>query len=686
MSNPIDPQIPAEVKRLRKALHHHNHRYYVLDDPQVSDAQYDRMMQTLMGLEAAHPELASPDSPTTRVGAPPLAKFESTAHAVPMLSLDNGFTDADIIDFDQRIRKLLGTTDPVRYTAEPKMDGVAVELVYENGRMTVAATRGDGINGELITDNIRTIRSVPLILTPGPGETIPSTLEVRGEVFMTREGFAALNDRQVQTGKPVFANPRNAAAGSLRQLDSTVTAGRPLDIFCYGVGRISGPTPESHWKLLCRLKSMGFKINPSIRPQIGLDQVLTYYRFLSETRHDLSYEIDGMVIKVDDLSLQSRLGTKTRSPRWAIAYKFKATQETTRLLNIEVQVGRTGALTPVAILEPVRVGGVTVSRATLHNEDEIAQKDIRIGDTVFVQRAGDVIPQVVKVVTDHRTGAEKPFQMPGACPVCGSETVREKSALNTKRQAVTRCINSDCPAQLKEHIKHFAAKGAFDIDGLGDKLVEQLVDTGIIASAADLFHLDRKRVKDMDRMGEKSTDNLLAAIENSQQIRFPRFIFALGIRHVGEGVADILAGTYTRLEDLLSATREELAAIEGIGEVIAESLAHFAQQNRNRRFVNRLIESGVQIQYAAAKTAREPAGLTFVLTGTLAGMTRSEAKQKIIALGGKVTGSVSARTDYLVAGEKAGAKLKKARALGVKTIDEKTFQELFERRSSDPIV
>lgn len=683
MSGTIDSTARDRSAWLRRELHRHNHRYYILDDPEISDAAYDRMMQELLALEAAHPQLRTADSPTVRVGAPPLLKFDTAPHAIAMLSLDNAFDDADMAAFDQRVRKGLADDTRVRYTAEPKLDGIAVEIVYENGRLTRAMTRGDGINGELITENIRTIRTVPLVLHPDPDGTIPAILEVRGEVFIDHDGFAHLNHKRQEKDEPVFANPRNAAAGSLRQLNSAITAARPLDIFIYGVGRTTGLSATSHWEILQRLRAFGFKINPLIKPRITLSEVRDYYRELEANRHELPYEIDGAVIKVDDLAHREELGEKSRSPRWAIAYKFKAVQETTRLIDIEIQVGRTGALTPVAILEPVSVGGVTVSRATLHNEDEIAQKDIRVGDTVFVERAGDVIPKVVKPVIASRNGQEKIFQMPHTCPVCGADTVREKTEAGDRLEAATRCINAACPAQLKERIKHFAAKGAFDIDGLGDKLVEQLVDKGIIASSADLFHLDRTTVGDLARMGEKSADNLINAIEKSKHVSFDRFLFGLGIRYVGENVATILADSFSHMDQLKSADEETLVAIEGIGTVIARSVAAFFNQAENRGVVDRLLASGVRIAYPPKKTQAAPlTGKTFVLTGTLTEMTRSEAKKKITQLGGKVTGSVSKKTDYLVAGEAAGSKLAKAVALGIAVINEEALQEMLTAATS----
>ncbi|MGD9081174.1 MAG: NAD-dependent DNA ligase LigA, partial [Desulfobacterales bacterium] len=486
MPQNLNPQIIQKVDDLRKALHRHNYRYYVLDDPEISDAEYDRMMQTLKQLEEEHPQLASPDSPTARVGAPPLEKFDPVAHTIPMLSLDNGFNDEDILEFDKRIRRNLDTRDEILYTAEPKMDGVAVELIYENGILVTASTRGDGLTGEGITNNVKTIQTVPLVMQTDDLADIPPRMEVRGEVFIGLEAFRKFNQERVDQQLPPFANPRNAAAGSLRQLDSKITAARPLEIFFYGVGIVEDIELESHGELLESLKKWGFRINPLIRSGINIGSVLNYYRELNAERYQLAYDIDGVVVKVDRIDLQQRLGTTSRSPRWAIAYKFKAIQETTMIETIEVQVGRTGTLTPVAHLKPVNVGGVTVSRATLHNEDEILKKDVRIGDQVLVQRAGDVIPEIVKVIVSKRDGSETRFKMPRQCPVCDSPVVRMAG------EAATRCINSSCSAQVKERIKHFASKGAFDIDGFGTKLVDQLVDKELLSSFADIFKLDKK--------------------------------------------------------------------------------------------------------------------------------------------------------------------------------------------------
>jgi len=668
MKSLMDTAIVNKVNKLREALHHHNYRYYVLDDPEISDVEYDRLLQELIRLEQTYPQLAIADSPSVRVGAPPLTSFDTITHSLPMLSLDNAFSDDDIMEFDRRVKRQLGSDDPIRYTAEPKLDGVAVELVYENGTLTAASTRGDGITGESITSNVRTIGAVPLLMQRGRRNDMPSRLEARGEVFIGIENFKKLNRERVALDLAPFANPRNAAAGSLRQLDSKITAARPLDIFFYGVGLVAGIEFESHWDLLQSLKAWGFKINPLIRPRIAVAEVLQFYRQLSERRHQLAYDIDGMVIKVDSLRLQQRLGTTTRSPRWAIAYKFEALQETTVLENIEVQVGRTGVLTPVAHLTPVNVGGVTVSRATLHNEDEIEKKDIRIGDTVLVQRAGDVIPEVVKVIASQRSGDEKKFTMPVSCPVCGSPVVRMEG------EAATRCINASCSAQVKERIKHFASKAAFDIDGLGDKLVDQLVAEGLVSSYADLFNLDVAILTGLERMGTKSAENLINAIAASKQINFARFLYALGIRHVGEHVAVLLANQFDSLERLAASSEENLTAIEGIGPIVARSIVDFFKQDENLDTMRRILQSGVRIEFGTSIIRKSLAGRTFVLTGALETMTRQRAKEMITAAGGKVGGSVSRNTDFIVAGESPGSKLAKAQELGVEILDEAAFK------------
>ena len=668
----MSEDIRKRAAELREALHRHNYLYYVLDEPEISDAEYDRLLQQLIALEREHPELVEPDSPTQRVGALPLEKFESVAHTIPMLSLENAFGEEDVLAFDQRVRRFLNTDLPLLYTAEPKMDGVAVELVYENGRLIRASTRGDGYTGELITLNIRTIKTVPLVL-PKPeavSVTIPSPLEVRGEVFIPIEAFKRLNKERIDNDAPPFANPRNAAAGSLRQLDSRITAKRPLDIFCYGIGVVTDLEFTSHSEILQSLKALGFRVNPHIKPRARIENILVYYRDLLDRRHEFPYEMDGVVIKVDDLALQRRLGEKSRSPRWALAHKFPATQETTRLVEIDVQVGRTGALTPVAHLEPVSVGGVTVSRATLHNEDEIKKKDIRIGDTVLIQRAGDVIPEVIKVITTKRTGGEQPFKMPATCPVCGAKVVR------LEQEAVSRCVNANCPAQVKERIKHFASKGAFDIDGLGDKLVGQLVDKGLVKSYADLFFLDEATAAGLERMGEKSAQNLMDAIKKSKQISLARFVYALGIRHVGEHIAHILAHTFESLKALMAATAEELMVVDEIGPQVSQSARAFFESPENQRNIERMRGAGVTLEAEEAATKETLAGKTFVLTGALDSVTRSQAKTRIEALGGKVSSSVSSKTSYVVAGKDPGSKLDRAKQLGVKILAEKQFIEM----------
>ena len=671
MTHPLNDLSASRTEYLRERIHYHNYRYFVLDDPEISDAEYDLLMQELIAIEAARPELRTSDSPTARVGSPPLARFGAVRHRNPMMSLDKGFNAEDVKAFDQRIRKWLQSDAPVLYTAEPKIDGLAVELVYENGLLAMASTRGDGETGEVITANVKTIPTVPLRLSLENHFPMPPLLEVRGEIFISRANFERLNDQRMMEHQPVFANPRNAAAGSLRQLDSSITAKRPLEIYVYNVSDPKEIGAGTHGEVLEILKKMGFRVNPLVRTRVGLPEVLAYYQELDTMRLTLPYEIDGVVVKVDRLEDQEALGATARSPRWALAVKFKALQERTRVLDIQVQVGRTGALTPVAILSPVNVAGVVVSRATLHNEDEIAKKDVRIGDQVFVQRAGDVIPEVVKVITSRRDGSERKFVMPAVCPVCQSPAVR------TEGEAVIRCVNVNCPAQIKGNIRHFASKGAFDIDGLGEKLIDQLVDKGLISSYADLFGLSVEVLKDMDRMGEKSAENIVAAIEKSKQISFSKFLYGLGIRNVGEHMAGLISARFASMEAVLQGAPADFETIEGVGPVVARSIAVFFNQDKNREAIRRLAASGVKIQYKTAPSGNLPLeGLTFVLTGTLETLTRSEAKKIIEGAGGKVTSSVSSKTDYVLAGDSPGSKLDKARELGVKIIDESEFKAL----------
>lgn len=661
-----------EAAKLQKELTEHSHRYHVLDDPVISDGEYDRMMARLIEIETQNPALCAADSPTKRVGAPPLDAFESAAHSIPMLSLDNAFEDADVLSFHSRNVKNL-EFEKIFYTAEPKLDGLAVELTYEKGILTRATTRGDGINGEVITENVRTVKSIPLRLKATRDE-VPALLEVRGEVIIMHKDFERLNQTRLAKGEAVFANPRNAAAGSLRQLDSRVTATRPLTIFVYGMGKVTGLAFETQARMLAALKEFGFPVNEHIQTHITIQEVLRFYNRLAEIRANLDYEIDGMVIKVDRMDMQQALGEKIKSPRWAIAYKFPAMQETTTILDIIVQVGRTGTLTPVALLEPTNVGGVVVARATLHNADEIKRKDIRIGDRVLIMRAGDVIPKVVKVIESARKGTEQVFEMPGTCPVCSSPVRRLAD------EAAIKCINVACRAQLTERIKHFVSKKGFDMDGLGKKIVDQLVNEGLIASFADLFTLDKERLAALERQAKKSVSNMLKAIEGSKQISFPRFLFALGINHTGENAARLLAGQFETLETLMTADRAILENIHGMGEKTAASVISFFANHENKRIIQQILDAGVQIQndlFARQTPADHPlSGKTLVLTGTLATLKRSEAKRRLEELGAKVTSSVSARTDFLVAGLDAGSKLEKATNLGVTVLDETELKAL----------
>lgn len=673
-------QLVPKLAALRQALHENSYRYYVLDDPTVSDAEYDHLLQTLLQVEAKYPELITPDSPSMRVGAKPLSIFASATHTIPMLSLDNAFSEDDLRTFDERVRKGLPPRTEVIYTAEPKLDGLAVELVYENGILTTASTRGDGVTGELITENVRTIGSVPLKLKNTGELPVPERLEVRGEVIIGLKDFEAYNLERAKQGLTVFANPRNAAAGSLRQLDSRETARRPLQMYCYNVGEVQGAAFTSHWETIEALKRWGLRVNKLIEPRLSLNEAVAFCRKMEAVRHELPYDIDGAVIKVDSLAQQAALGETVRAPRWAIAYKFAAIRETTIVEDIDVQVGRTGVLTPVAFLRPVKVGGVVVRRATLHNEEEIRRKDIRIGDTVWVQRAGDVIPEVVAAVTEKRTGAETEFVMPNICPICHSPVERLKNASGEEEKAA-RCINAACPAQIKEKIRHFAAKGAFDIEGLGEKVVNRFVDLGFLTSYADIFKLEKLRIQVLEGFGERSAYKLMTAIEKSKEISFARFLYALGIRHIGESNAGLVTAQFKNLDEILALPREELIgcleSVYGLGPVLALSVGDFFAEDANRALIKALLEAGVRIQYAQKPVSMDSAisGKTFVLTGTLS-VSRDEAKARIEALGGKVTGSVSAKTNYVVAGTEAGSKLDKARSLGISVLDETAFNAL----------
>ncbi len=657
-----------KAKELRRQIETANYNYYVLDNPTISDAEYDRLMRELEQLEAAYPELRTPDSPTQRVGAQPLDEFKTVTHRVPMLSLDNAMDEGEIRDFAIRVQKSL-PGETVQFVCEPKIDGLAVELVYENGVFISGSTRGDGITGEDITQNLLTIRSIPLRLMPNL--PIPTLLEVRGEVYMDKADFQRLNEQQLKEGKPLFANPRNSAAGSVRQLDPQVTAKRPLKIFCYGLGSLEGYFFQTHHEFLEALLKWGFRVNPLIEIAKEVEALIAYYHKIESIRDSMPYDIDGVVYKVDSLTQQAKLGIKSRSPRWAIAGKFKAQQEVTQIIDIEASVGRTGAITPVAHLTPVQIGGVTVSHATLHNQDEIDRKDIRIGDWVVVQRAGDVIPQVVKVITERRTGNEKRYSIPANCPVCGTPVVREED------EAKHRCPNINCPAQIKASIEHFASKRAMNIEGLGEKLIEQLVDSGLIKNVADIYSLRKEQLLTLERMGEKSAQNLLDAITASQNVSLARFIYALGIRNVGEHMAKVLAKAFGSLERLSQASEEELMAIEGVGPIVARSVRNFFNAESNRQTIEKLLSSGIRISSEQDyKQKEEIAGKTFVFTGTLTNFTREEAQALVEKYGGKSASSVSKKTDYVVIGENAGSKAETARQLGVKILNEAEFLEL----------
>ncbi len=667
--------VARRIDDLRRQIDHHNFRYYVLDDPEIGDAEYDTLFRELVELERDHPELATPDSPTQRVGAPPLEAFEQVVHGVPMLSLNNAFSDEDVLAFDRRLREALDL-DTVEYSVEPKFDGLAVTLLYRDGTLATGATRGDGYTGENVTANLRTVRALPLALR---GAAVPPVLEVRGEVLMLKRHFEALNATQTARGEKPFANPRNAAAGSLRQLDSRITAGRRLAFFAYGVGEVEWgrlPVPETHAGLLDALERMELPVARERAVVQGADSLLAFYRRLASKREALPFEIDGAVYKVNELELQDRLGFVSRAPRFAVAHKFPAEEATTTVVGIDVQVGRTGALTPVARLAPVSVGGVTVTNATLHNEDEVRRKDVMIGDTVVVRRAGDVIPEVVRIVADRRPRNARAFAMPSHCPVCRSKVVRLPD------EAVARCSGGlVCPAQRKQAILHFAGRRAMDIDGLGEKLVDQLVDRGLVKTPADLYALDVETLAGLERMAEKSAANLVAAIAHSKDTTLARLVYALGIRHVGEATAKDLADHFGDIDELVAADEDALQAAPEVGPILARSIREFLSERHNLAVIQALRDAGVRWKCAsrAARRTRPLAGKTLVLTGTLPTLTRDEAKVLIEQAGGRVTGSVSRKTDFVVAGDDAGGKLDKARDLDVSVIDEQTLREMVDR-------
>ncbi len=657
--------IEQHLAKLREELNDHAHRYYVLDDPIVSDQEYDRLFQELLKIEAENPELRSPDSPSQRVGGAPLDKFSQVQHTIPMLSLENAFTDQDLITFEKRLHNYLNSEQPISYVAEPKIDGLAVELVYENSRLELASTRGDGVTGEDITAQVKTIAAIPLKLR----KRHQGILEVRGEIFMNLDGFKQLNEQQQQEDKVVFANPRNAAAGSLRQLDPAVTAARPLRFFAYGVSSPEASSCSSQTELLTMLHALGLPTNKLTRSCKNIEQVVDNLEKLLSIRHTLPYEIDGMVVKVDDFSLQNRLGNKARAPRWAIACKFPATQATSTIISVEFQVGRTGSVTPVANLEPVNIDGVTVSRATLHNQGEIDRKDLRIGDTVLVQRAGDVIPEIVKAIREKRNGQERAISLPANCPVCDEPLEKQED------EAVIRCTNSLCPAQQLKTLTHFASKAGLDIEGLGKKHIEQLFSSGIIASIPDIFELKVEDVNNLDGWGEKSAQNLIAAIHEKRSVELGRFLAALGIRFIGEVTAATLENNFSTLEELTQADVDTLLEIDSVGEQAAKSLTNYFQNQDVQQMLERLNKAGVRIE---KQQSTEKPSLKFhqevvLFTGSLSQLSRSEAKKIVKENGGQIATSVTKKTTLVVAGEKAGSKRKKAEEMGKRIISEQEF-------------
>ena len=665
-------QVRDRIAQLRDDINHHNYRYYILDDPEITDSEYDRLLRELQDLEQHYPDLITPDSPTQRVGAAPLESFSEVKHRIPMLSLGNAFNNEEVLDFDRRARERLDV-EVIDYAVEPKLDGLAISLRYENGVLVQAGTRGDGTTGEDVTLNVRTIDTIPLRLV---GDDYPQVLEVRGEIIMNKAGFEKLNRQRREQGEKEFVNPRNAAAGSLRQLDPRITAARPLSFFSYGVGEVLGGRLEDrHSAIIKQLQGWGLRINPESKVVKGVQGCLDYYQQIQEKRDSLPYEIDGVVFKVDSIAQQERLGFVARAPRWAIARKFPAQEEMTVVEGIDVQVGRTGALTPVARLQPVFVGGVTVSNATLHNQDEIDRLDVRVGDTVIVRRAGDVIPQIVSVVRSRRQGRPRKFKMPTHCPVCGSATERIEG------EAKTFCTGGlYCEAQRKEMIKHFASRRALDIEGLGEKLVEQLVDAELVRDPADLYSLNEAQLSGLERMAEKSAQNILAALEKSKQTTLARFIYALGIHNVGETTAQTLAQHFATLEQLMTADEESLQAVPDVGPIVAHSIVTFFAQPHNREVIDKLLAAGLHWPEVEIKSedALPLKGKTFVLTGTLTQMSRNDAKAALQALGAKVSGSVSKKTDYVVVGENPGSKATKAEQLGIEILSESELLSLLE--------
>ncbi|MDD5492701.1 MAG: NAD-dependent DNA ligase LigA [bacterium] len=670
---PTLQQIKKEIEKLRQDIELHNYKYYNENNPVLTDAEYDQLIQRLFALEEKYPKYKTPDSPTQRVGAKPAKELSTVKHLTPMLSLANAFNDEDLLAFDKRVKKLLDYPEgkDLPYVAELKIDGLAVNITYENGILARAATRGDGYEGEEITNNVRTIKAIPLKLQSSAAIKKPTLIEIRGEIYLEHQEFKRINKEREKNGEALFANPRNAAAGSVRQLDPAITAHRKLDIFVYGTGEIQGTKLATHWETLEYLKNLGFKINSVNKLCQNIEEAISFCKSWDDQKNSLPYDADGIVVKVNSIAQQGTLGQVSRSPRWAIAYKFAAEQAVTVIKDIEIGVGRTGALTPVAIMEPVEVSGVMVSHATLHNEDEIRRKDVRIGDTVVIQRAGEVIPEVVRVMTEKRTGQEKAFVMPKKCPVCGSDVYRPMD------EAVARCTGIACPAQVKERIIHFASRTAMDIEGLGESWVEILVDKKLISDPADIYFIKKEDLLGLERMGEKSASNLVQAIAESKNREFSKLIFALGIRHVGEHIAEVLAEHYSSLDELSKAHKEELENIHEIGSAIAESIEIFFKQEETKVVIAKLRQAGVRLQQEKKEKKEQTlAGKTFVLTGGLEAFTRDEAARVIKDLGGRVTASVTKKTDYVVAGTDPGSKYDKAKELGVKILDEAGFKKL----------
>ena len=668
------------IADLREQIDHHNYQYYVLDSPVIADSEYDALMRELEALEEQFPDLVTPDSPTQRVGAPPREELGTVRHSVPMLSLESIYSEEEFHRFLDRVQRETGGEQAL--VAEPKYDGLAVELVYRDGRLESGSTRGDGYTGEEVTDNLRTIKTIPLRLHRGPGAPpLPALLEARGEVLLPRASFQRLNRAREEAGEPLFANPRNAAAGSLRQLDSALTAARPLEMYCYGLGRVEGAAFATEWEIVEKLRAWGLRVDQRVKLLANFEQSLAFHEQMAAARDDLPYEIDGVVFKVNDRALQTKMGERSRSPRWAVAYKFAARQATTKLRDIFVSVGRTGALTPVALLEPVQIGGVTVSRASLHNIEEVERKDVRIGDTLLVERAGDVIPYVVKPILEDRTGSERVFQMPDKCPVCGTPVVRVPG------EPLIRCTSLDCPAQLEGHLQHFASRLALDIEGLGEKLCSQLVREGLVKRLPDLYDLTEERLVPLERMGNKSAENLRRELEHSKQPPLPRFIYGLSVPQVGEHVAGLLAAHFGTLEALLEGSEEELPSIPGIGPEIARSVYQFFAEPRNRQIIADLRAHGLAPQPVPRTPRVAPGPLqdkTFVFTGALETFTRDQAAGAVTDHGARVTDSVSKKTDYVVVGTDPGSKRDKAEKLGVKLLTEPEFQALLEAAAAPP--